>query len=190
MSTASSSASRTWFIRRGCLRLFALTKLVARNGDQLQGQATGQPAFPILPSAKDEFFANIGGIAISFTRDDKGAVSGLVLDQQGDHPAPKLSPTELPPEPKELSLSPATLREYVGQYQFSFGSLFEITLKGDHLEAQPTGRQPAAPIYASAKDKFFYKIVDARLDFERDASGKVVAVILLQNGQNPRAPRR
>jgi hypothetical protein len=103
MSTASSSASRTWFIRRGCLRLFALTKLVARNGDQLQGQATGQPAFPILPSAKDEFFANIGGIAISFTRDDKGAVSGLVLDQQGDHPAPKLSPTELPPEPKELS---------------------------------------------------------------------------------------
>jgi hypothetical protein len=62
-------------------------------------------------------------------------------------------------------------------------------LKGDHLEAQLTG-QPAAPIYASAKDKFFYKVVDAQLDFERVASGKVVAVILHQNGQNPRAPRR
>jgi serine-type D-Ala-D-Ala carboxypeptidase/endopeptidase len=41
-----------------------------------------------------------------------------------------------------------------------------------------------------AKDKFFYKVVDAQLDFERDASGKVVAVILHQHGQNPRAPRR
>jgi len=162
---------------------------ISRDGDQLFGQATGQVAFPIFPSAKDEFFAKIGGIAITFTRDDKGALNGLVLHQHGDHTAPKLSAAELPPELKETSLSPDTLREYVGQYQFSFASLFEITLKGDHLEAQLTG-QPAAPIYASAKDKFFYKVVDAQLDFERDASGKVVAVILHQNGQNPRAPRR
>ena len=162
---------------------------ISRDGDQLFGQATGQAAFPIFPSAKDEFFAKIGGIAITFTRDTKGALNGMVLHQHGDHTAPKLSAAELPPEPKETSLSPDTLLEYVGQYQFSFGSLFEITLKGDHLEAQLTG-QPSAPIFASAKDKFFYKVVDAQLDFERDASGKVVAVILHQNGQSPRAPRR
>jgi D-alanyl-D-alanine-carboxypeptidase/D-alanyl-D-alanine-endopeptidase len=162
---------------------------ISRDGDQLFGQATVQAAFPIFPSAKDEFFAKIGEITITFTRDDKGAVSGLVLHQHGDHTAPKLTAAQLPPEAKETALPPETLSEYVGQYQFSFESAFEITLKGDHLEAQLTG-QPAAPIYPSAKDKFFYKIVDAQLDFERDATGKVVAVILHQNGLNPRAQRR
>lgn len=162
---------------------------ISRDGDQLFGQATGQAAFLIFPSAKDEFFAKIDGVTITFTRDDNGAVSALVLHQRGDHTAPKLSAAQLPLELKETLLPPETLGEYVGQYQFSFGSAFEITLKGDHLEAQLTA-QPAVPIYASAKDKFFYKVVDAQLDFERDASGKVVAVILHQNGQNPRAERR
>jgi len=42
------------------------------------------------------------------------------------------------------------------------------------LETQITG-QPAFPVFASAKDKFFLKVVDARLDFERDAGRKIVA---------------
>lgn len=64
----------------------------------------------------------------------------------------------------------------------------DFTLKGDDLKAQITG-QPVFPIFASAKDRFFYKIVDAHLDFERDASGKVVAVVLHQNGRDLRAAR-
>jgi hypothetical protein len=58
----------------------------------------------------------------------------------------------------------------------------------DHLEAQLTG-QSAFPIYANSKDKFFYKVVEARLDFEREAGGKVIAVVLHQNGRDMRAPR-
>jgi D-alanyl-D-alanine-carboxypeptidase/D-alanyl-D-alanine-endopeptidase len=187
----STTNDRLWFDEYlGSYKLTEqLVLKISRDGDQLFGQATGQAGFPIFPSAKDEFFAKIGGITITFTRDDKGAVAGLVLHQHGDHTAPKLTAAQLPPEPKETALPPETLSEYVGKYQFSFGSAFEITLKGDHLEAQLTG-QPAAPIYPSAKDKFFYKIVDAQLDFERDATGKVVAVILHQNGLNPRAQRR
>ena len=38
-------------------------------------------------------------------------------------------------------------------------------------------------------NKFFYKIVDMQLDFERDAGGKVVAVVLHENGGHIRAPR-
>jgi hypothetical protein len=45
------------------------------------------------------------------------------------------------------------------------------------------------PVFASAKDKFFYKVVYAQLEFERDAAGKVVAVVLYQNGAAERAPR-
>jgi serine-type D-Ala-D-Ala carboxypeptidase/endopeptidase len=68
------------------------------------------------------------------------------------------------------------------------GAVLDVVLMSDHLEAQLTG-QAAFPIFASAKDKFFYKVVDAQLDFERDAGEKVVAVVLHQNGRDMRAPR-
>ena len=160
---------------------------VFRMNDGLFARATGQNAFPIFPSAPNEFFAKIAGISMSFTRDPSGVVNGLVLHQNGDRAAPKLSASEIPPELQGIALDVATLGDYVGKYQFNFGIL-NVALNSDHLEAQLTG-QAAFPIFASAKDKFFYKIVDAQLDFERDAEGKIVAVILHQNGRDMRAPR-
>jgi D-alanyl-D-alanine-carboxypeptidase/D-alanyl-D-alanine-endopeptidase len=160
-----------------------------RTGDQFYAQATGQDAFKIFPSAPNEFFARVTGISMSFTRDAQGSINGLVLHQNGDHTAPKLDVTGTPPEPKETALSPVTLQDYIGQYQFSFAAILDVTLKDTQLQAQLTG-QPAFPIYASAADKFFYKIVDAQLDFERDGTGKVVALVLHQNGQDLRAPRK
>ena len=59
----------------------------------------------------------------------------------------------------------------------------------DQLYVQLTG-QAAYPVYAAAKDHFFYTLFDARLEFERDAAGKVVALVLHQNGQDQRAPRQ
>jgi serine-type D-Ala-D-Ala carboxypeptidase/endopeptidase len=161
---------------------------VFRMNDGLFARATGQDAFPIFPSAPNEFFAHVAGISMSFTRDPNGVATALVLHQNGDRAAPKLSASELPPEPQEIELDAATLGGYVGKYQFDFGAELDVALKSDHLEAQLTG-QPAIPIFASAKDKFFYKIVDAQLDFERDAGGKVVAAVLHQNGRDMRAPR-
>jgi len=160
---------------------------VFRMNDGLLARATGQDAFPIFPSAPNEFFARVAGISISFTRDPNGVVNGLVLHQNGDRAAPKLSASELPPELQGIALDAAMLRDYVGKYRFNFGIL-DVALNRDHLEAQLTG-QPTFPIFASAKDRFFYKIVDAQLDFERDSGGKVVAVVLHQNGRDMRAPR-
>jgi len=111
---------------------FLLT--VFRLGDGLFARATGQQAFPILPSAPDEFFAKSWAIGISFTRDAKGAVNGLVLHQNGDHAAPKLTAGELPPELREVAIDVATLSDYVGKYRATFGVL-EVALKDDHLEA-------------------------------------------------------
>jgi serine-type D-Ala-D-Ala carboxypeptidase/endopeptidase len=162
---------------------------VFRMNDGLFARATGQSAVPIFPSAPNEFFATrVAGISMSFTRDADGVVSGLVLHRNGDHAAPKLSAAELPPELREIALDAATLGDYVGKYQLNPGAVVDFALRGDHLETQLTG-QPAFPIFASAKDKFFLKMVDARLDFERDTDGKVIAVVLHQNGLDQRAPR-
>ncbi len=157
---------------------------VFRMNNGLFARATGQGPIALFPSAPDEFFAKAAGISISFKRDTKGAVNGLVLHQNGDHVAPKLSASET----NSIPLDAATLGDYIGKYRFDVGAVLDVALKGDHLDAQLTG-QPSVPIFASARDRFFYKIVDARLDFERDTSGKVVAVVLHQNGRDLRAAR-
>ena len=151
-------------------------------------EASGQGRDPDFPVCAQRVFRQIVEASASFTRDANGAVNGLVLHQNGNHRAQKLSASELPPEPKEFAFDAAASGDYVGKYQFDFGAVLDVALKGDHLEAQLTG-QAGFPIFARAKDKFFYKVVDAQLDFERDGSGKVIAAVLHQNGRDMRAPR-
>lgn len=92
------------------------------------------------------------------------------------------------PQRKEIALDAASLQDYGGEYPFAPGHVLDVTLSGTTLSAQLTG-QPAIPVFASAKDKFFYKVVDAQLDFARDAGGEIAAVTLHQNGHDLRAPR-
>jgi serine-type D-Ala-D-Ala carboxypeptidase/endopeptidase len=160
---------------------------VFRQDDGLFARATGQEAFPILPSAANEFFSKAWGLSVTFTRGANGVIDGLVLHQKGDHAARKLSASDLPPGLREIALDSTAFADYVGTYRATFGML-SVVRKRNHLEAQITG-QPAFRIFANAKDKFFYKIVDAQLDFERDSRGKVVAVILHQHGGDVRASR-
>src|SRR5262249_50060958 len=122
------------------------------------------------------------------TRSANGVVTGLMLHQGGNTAAPKLSASELPPELSEITLDAATLGDYAGQYRFDFGAVIDVTPRGRHLEAQLTGH-PAFPVFANVRGRFFYMAVEAQLDFERDGEGKVVAVILHQNGRDMRAPR-
>jgi D-alanyl-D-alanine-carboxypeptidase/D-alanyl-D-alanine-endopeptidase len=61
--------------------VFAIT--VTRKGDRLMAQATGQAAFRIWPSARDEFFLKVVDAQISFTRGADGKVDGLILHQGG-----------------------------------------------------------------------------------------------------------
>jgi serine-type D-Ala-D-Ala carboxypeptidase/endopeptidase len=152
----------------------------------LPEQLDSKPSL-FLPQPPTSSSARASEFGISFARDATGVVSGLVLHQNGNHAAPKLSGSELPPEVREMALEAATLGDYVGNYRASFGVL-EVVLKSSYLEAQITG-QPAFAIFANAKDTFFYKIVDARLAFERNAEGKVVAVVLHQGGGQIRARR-
>ena len=91
-------------------------------------------------------------------------------------------------EHTEIKLSPETLARYVGVYRFQPGTYQVIRLHGDQLTAQ-LGQQQALPIFAEGDGKFFFKIVEARLDFVQDASGKVSGLVQHQNGQDSTMPR-
>jgi hypothetical protein len=163
---------------------------VFRVNGQLVVQATGQVALPFYASAKDEFFASVGDIRISFKRDAQGKVDSLMLHQHGDHVAPRLSAAEEDTlrGDKEVAIDPATLGNYTGRYQLATNALFVVTVQNGQLMVK-LGEQPTFPVYASARDKFFYRVVDAKIDFERDQHGRVDALILHQNGADKRAPK-
>lgn len=163
---------------------------VSRRDGQLFAQAIGQGAFPIFATAPDEFFAKVAAITISFERDAAGKISALVLHQGGvDRRAQRTDAATAVDGTRSIPLDPAVLRGYVGRYALAPGMAFDITVERGQLYAQLTG-QAAFPVYAKAKDHFFYTVVDARLNFERDAAGKVEALVLHQNGQDHRAPRQ
>jgi len=156
---------------------------VFREGGQLYLRAEGQQALPVYASGPSDFFMRIAPISVTFTRDAAGKVDGMVLHQNGDHPASRIAADN------GIALDAKTLADYVGVYDFGALGELVVTLEEGRLTAK-LAAQPAFAIYPSAKDAFFYKVVEAKLSFERDAAGKVVAVVLHQNGHDLRALRK
>jgi CubicO group peptidase (beta-lactamase class C family) len=160
-----------------------------RRGDGLIARLTGQPFFPIFASAKDEFFYKSVDAQLSFHRDASGRLTGLTLHQNGRDLA---APRDAGPPPHVEFPTAAALADYVGEYdfgQFQPGAKITVTQKDDQLLAMLTG-QPALPVFSVGKDRFEYDVVVASLTFERDAAGKVTVVVLHQNGQDMRSPRK
>lgn len=89
------------------------------------------------------------------------------------------------PDPKDnpITLPPEKLARYVGIYQLPGGKVMTVTLENGQLISQITG-QPKVPLFALADGKFFPKVVDADLDFVKDAAGKVTSLTLHQNGND------
>jgi CubicO group peptidase (beta-lactamase class C family) len=56
---------------------------IFKEGDKLMTQATGQPAIELFPQSEDKFYLKVVSATVTFTRDDKGTVSGLTIRQGG-----------------------------------------------------------------------------------------------------------
>ena len=167
------------------------TLRIFSKDDQLYAQATGQDAFPIFPSAENTFFAKVADIRIDFQLGNDGQADSLELHQGGHTTsARKLGNdvNELIGGRNSITIDTATLEHYVGRYQLAPNVIFDVTLDKDQLMAQLSG-QPSFPIYPSARDAFFYTVVDAQLSFKRDPHGGVNALVLHQNGADQIAKR-
>jgi CubicO group peptidase (beta-lactamase class C family) len=84
---------------------------------------------------------------------------------------------------KAIALPAEALDAYVGEYLLAPGFVLAVRREGGELVAQATGQGPA-PIFASARDEFFYRVVDAQISFVRDSTGKVVSLVLHQGGRH------
>ncbi|HEX2854578.1 MAG TPA: serine hydrolase [Opitutaceae bacterium] len=159
---------------------------VTARGEALFVQATGQPRLALREVSPDRF--SIVGVPaeISFERDADKKIVALTLHQNGmDQRAPR---GELPPPPQEVTLSSEVLAGYAGKYALVPGFDLTVTVEEAAVFVQATG-QPRGQIFASAKDEFFAKVVPASFTFERDANGKVIALVLHQGGRDQRAKK-
>lgn len=85
-------------------------------------------------------------------------------------------------------LAKELLDQYVGRYRLAPGVVLSISAAGGALAAQATG-QGSAALYPLKSDEFEFRVVEARLQFQRGADGKVASVVLHQGGRAMPAPR-
>jgi CubicO group peptidase (beta-lactamase class C family) len=196
-SVAPSKTDPTSYAGVYCNRIGGLTFTVdiTANSDRLLIALLPQPGAEVPRIAPDTYYGAKYDARFRFVRDDTRIV-GLWLMQQGQRiPALRLDAAGKPvvaqlsdPFPVAIPLDATDLQQYVGTYNAMGIGVFTVTLRGSALFVQLTG-QPGVQVYASAKDQFFYKIVDAQITFNRDSSGAVTSLTLHQNGQEIRATR-
>ena len=105
---------------------------VFRRDDHYFAQLTGQPAVEWYPQSRTEFFATVVAAQISFLLGPHGAVTALVLHQNGfQQMARRVSP-------QAAARAAATLRERIRQQRPSPGSAAAVRAQVDSFER--TGR--------------------------------------------------
>lgn len=167
---------------------------ITRSGDELEAQIAGQQAAKIYPSRPDHFYYKIVPAYIEFVR-QSGTVAGLILTQSGqqvqcykiDANGKPMTTSITPNYPPIVALDASTLQQYAGNYDLGGGAIVTVTLKDGHVFAQLTGQDPYE-IYPSAKDAFYYKIVDAQITFTR-TNGIITGLVLHQTGRDLPATR-
>ncbi len=89
---------------------------------------------------------------------------------------------------KEFLIPAAQLQKFTGTYEVREGLEMAITLEKDQLYTQLTG-QEAYPIFPESDMLFFLKVVEAKLEFEKNDKGEITGATLMQNGNKIKALR-
>jgi bla regulator protein blaR1 len=126
--------------------------------------------------------ATLASFAIALT-----ALAAGVSPPNADSPAP-VAGAAAPAERKAITLDDAMLDRYVGNYKLAESMLFIVKREGNQLKAQLTG-QPFSDIYPESETKFFWKIVDAQVEFTAGTGGATEKATIFQYGQVLPMPR-
>jgi CubicO group peptidase (beta-lactamase class C family) len=97
-------------------------------------------------------------------------------------PTPPVPPPPAAVVRSEVTLPAAELDRVAGRYQLVPNVVMTIARQENGLTAQLTG-QPAFPIFAEAPLKFFWRVVNAEVEFTVDARGQVTGGTFTQDGR-------
>ncbi|MEO7413903.1 MAG: DUF3471 domain-containing protein, partial [Opitutaceae bacterium] len=166
----------------------AVTNTIRFADGRLNTQLTGQGQLPMFPESEKAFFLKVVDAQVEFVTDGQGRVTELLQHQNGrTQKAPRISDTVV--ERQAVSLPRTTLETYVGTYEINERSGLVVTLEGDQLMGQPI-RGPKMALFAEVEGKFFFKAVDAQVEFVKDAAGTLTHVVLRSGGRDTKAVRK
>lgn len=158
-------------------------RMIRREGNKLFAQRTGGEKHEIVATARDDFFYPDEDIRLRFRRDAQGKIAGMELRQRFAPAEVGAKASEpLPEERQAVQVDPGLYDGYAGVYELAPGFLLTVTREGDHLMTQATG-QPKVEVFPESETRFFLKVVDAQLEFQRGPDGKATGVTLYQGGR-------
>jgi CubicO group peptidase (beta-lactamase class C family) len=163
------------------------TNTIRLTAGQLTAQLSGQPALPLFAESDRKFFLKAVDGQVEFVADDQGRVTHLVQQHGGrTAKAPRISETVI--EHTAITLPRTTLAAYVGEYELRPGIQLAVTLENDQLLSQLTG-QAKMELSPETENRFFFKIVDAQLEFFKEPNGTVTHLLLHQGPQHIKGAR-
>jgi Domain of unknown function (DUF3471) len=90
---------------------------------------------------------------------------------------------------QEVKVDAATYDAFLGKYDYGEGkAIMTVSREGGHLFAQLSG-QPKFEIFPKSPTEFFWKVVNAQVQFVKNDAGKVTKAIHHQGGQTLEAPK-
>jgi D-alanyl-D-alanine-carboxypeptidase/D-alanyl-D-alanine-endopeptidase len=90
--------------------------------------------------------------------------------------------------PKVPDVDAKVVARLAGRYQLVPGFVLTARADGKQLFVQATG-QPEIRVFPTSKNRWYYKVVDAKLTFDLPEQGAAASVTLHQNGRDMKASR-
>ena len=158
----------------------SVKRYITMDEQGLHAQREGSTQRDLVCTAPDHFVYKGDVTTLEFIRTD-GIVTGAhLLSRSQDE---QLVLTGLPlPVRAEVKIDAVVLKRYVGEFELQPGFTLTFRADGDKFYCQATG-QPEFELFAEGPDKFFLKVVDARIEFYPEADGYVKRMKLFQGGE-------
>jgi CubicO group peptidase (beta-lactamase class C family)/uncharacterized protein YneR len=155
------------------------TRIITLEDNQLYSQRTGSTKSKIFPVKKNTFLFENSFATIQF--EEKGNNLEAIFTNRINKT--KGVKTDKPiPVHNEIHLNPDVLKRYIGVYEINPGFSITITLEDGKLMSQATG-QEKFEIFPESQTKFFFKVMDAQIEFIENGTGNFDSFILYQGGQ-------
>jgi CubicO group peptidase (beta-lactamase class C family) len=163
-------------------------RTVRFEDEKLTAQREGGPEVTLVPVAKDEFVAEKAFSRLKFRMGSSGAVESVVFISRGQPTQTGKRVADAPATRKKITLTEAKLDRMLGVYELEPGFRFTITREGTRLFMQATGQGPAEA-FAESETRFYFKVVDAQIEFAIGDDGRASVLTLIQGGQAMPAKR-
>jgi len=147
----------------------------------LSAQQEGGLPFALIPVAKDEFVYDKAFTRLKFRRGPSGGIESVISITRGQPARSGKRVADAPAERRVVTLTEEKLDKTLGVYELEPGVQFTITRQGTQLFMQATG-EGLAEAFAESETKFFFKVVDARIEFTIGDDGRASVMTLFQGG--------